>query len=546
VSRVRDIVYPPIIVTAKAGFKVWGLSFQITGDERVPTAGGAVLAVNHISYLDFIFAGFATQRSKRLVRFMAKRELFDHKVTGPIMRSLHHIEVDRADGAKSFNVGVDNLKSGEIVGIFPEATISRAFELKDFKTGAVRLAAAADVPVIPLIVWGGQRIFTKDHPRDLSRGKTIALTVGEPMDVGGLNAVSATKDLRAQMAALLDQTIKAYPETEEGRVVDATVVRRDRADTRTGRPARRRGEATTCRETTGRPAEEVLTGLPAVARHSAVTRHTVVELVETPTSLISAGSISGQTGCGSRPVRSADRPTFTGRSLPAYLLRRTWTPRTHQPRPGQPLLESAGLPTQRLRDVLAKDDAGGQRDRDRQRRDQAEQTSVEPSSNQIETAVDGESGQQRRDRCDHDDQRGDAKPAGHGVGHRPDRDRCDGRGPGETEAPGHDEAVDELAQHANDGDGGQRSGRRVRRERERPRSQRRTQENDREVVQRRDKRPQADLDADLVSCSKAPAHARRDTARQQQRFEATSPGRHVEARQCILDSADEGRCRPAA
>ena len=215
-SRVRDITYPPIIATAKAGFKIWGLKFQITGSEHVPRSGGAVLAVNHVSYLDFIFGGLATQPAKRLVRFMAKKELFDHKLTGPVMRSLHHIEVDRADGAHSYEVGVEYLKAGEIVGIFPEATISRSFELKDFKSGAVRMAAAADVPVIPLIVWGTQRMYTKDHPRDFSRGKTIALTVGEPIDVTGKNAVVETRYLQTTMSGLLDRTIRAYPEHEDG------------------------------------------------------------------------------------------------------------------------------------------------------------------------------------------------------------------------------------------------------------------------------------------------------------------------------------------
>ncbi len=212
----RDITYPPIIVTAKAAFKVWGLSFQISGSEHVPRTGGAVLALNHISYLDFIFGGFATQPAKRLVRFMAKRELFDHKVTGPLMRSLHHIEVDRADGMQSFQTGIDYLKAGEVVGIFPEATISRSFELKEFKTGAVRLAASAEVPLIPLVLWGTQRMFTKDHPKDFSRGKTIALTVGEPMKVTGTNAVAETRELRDRMKVLLDQTITTYPQTEEG------------------------------------------------------------------------------------------------------------------------------------------------------------------------------------------------------------------------------------------------------------------------------------------------------------------------------------------
>ena len=64
----------------------------------MPKTGGALLVFNHISYVDFIYGGLAANPSGRYVRFMAKRELFDHKLSGPMMRSLHHIEVDRAEG----------------------------------------------------------------------------------------------------------------------------------------------------------------------------------------------------------------------------------------------------------------------------------------------------------------------------------------------------------------------------------------------------------------------------------------------------------------
>ena len=83
------------------------------------------------------------------------------------MRGMHHIPVDRGAGASSFRAAVQALKAGEIVGVFPEATISRAFELKDFKSGAVRMAQAADVPLIPMAIWGSQRVWTKGHPKRL-------------------------------------------------------------------------------------------------------------------------------------------------------------------------------------------------------------------------------------------------------------------------------------------------------------------------------------------------------------------------------------------
>jgi 1-acyl-sn-glycerol-3-phosphate acyltransferase len=211
----RDITYPPIIVTAKVAFKALGLRFQMHGTEHVPRTGPALLAVNHVSYLDFIFGGFAAQPSHRLVRFMAKREIFDHRVGGPVMRSMHHISVDRGEGIASYQEGLRYLADGEVVGIFPEATISRSFEVKELKTGATRMAAEAGVPLVPVILWGTQRMMTKDHRRDFSRGKTIAIGVGEPLHPDGANPVDDTAELREAMRGLLDETIRAYPEQEQ-------------------------------------------------------------------------------------------------------------------------------------------------------------------------------------------------------------------------------------------------------------------------------------------------------------------------------------------
>jgi len=245
---VRDLTYPPIIVAAKTAFKLLDLTFKITGDEHVPSSGGAVLAVNHISYVDFIFGGFATQRSKRLVRFMSKRELFDHTYTGPLMRSLHHIRVDREDGTGSYHTGLEYLADGEVVGVFPEATISRSFELKGFKTGTVRLAAEAGVPIIPLILWGTQRMCTKDHPRDFSRGKTLSLTIGEPLIVTTEdNAVAQTARLRSQMTEMLSRTIQEYPDHEDGawwvpRAYGGTAPTLEEADRLDAQEKRRRAE----------------------------------------------------------------------------------------------------------------------------------------------------------------------------------------------------------------------------------------------------------------------------------------------------------------
>jgi 1-acyl-sn-glycerol-3-phosphate acyltransferase len=211
----RDLTYPAVIATAKTGFRLLGQRIRITGGHHVPRTGGVLLAVNHISYVDFVYGGLGANPSGRKVRFMAKRELFDHRWTGPVMRSMHHIEVDRADGETSMRTAIDYLAAGEAVGIFPEATISRALELKEFKTGAVRIAATAGVPVVPVILWGTQRMMTKDHPRDFSRGTTITISVGTPLHPNGEDPAAETAELHRVMTSMLDEAIRAYPPAEQ-------------------------------------------------------------------------------------------------------------------------------------------------------------------------------------------------------------------------------------------------------------------------------------------------------------------------------------------
>jgi 1-acyl-sn-glycerol-3-phosphate acyltransferase len=210
--------YTPVIALARLVFRGLGLRFTLSGTEHVPRSGGAIMAINHVGYLDFTFAGLAAQPSRRLVRFMAKKEVFDHPVSGPLMRGMRHIPVDRTGTpADSFAAAVAALRAGEIVGVFPEATISESFELKDFKTGAVRMAQAAQVPLLPCVVWGSQRVLTKDRPVGLRRGTPISIAVGEPLHPGPTDdPTAATQELKQRMQALLDQVQASYPASPRG------------------------------------------------------------------------------------------------------------------------------------------------------------------------------------------------------------------------------------------------------------------------------------------------------------------------------------------
>jgi 1-acyl-sn-glycerol-3-phosphate acyltransferase len=213
-----EIVYPPVIAAARTLFRMLDVRFHLEGTEHVPRTGGAVLVSNHISYLDFIFAGFATLPSKRLVRFMAKQDVFDHRISGPLMRGMHHIPVDRGAGAGSYATALRMLKAGEVVGVFAEATISRSFTVKEIKSGAIRMAQATNVPIIPVALWGSQRLWTKGRPRKLTqRHVPLTILVGEPIHPKrGENVNDHTADLYSRMSGLLDRAQRTYPEVPQG------------------------------------------------------------------------------------------------------------------------------------------------------------------------------------------------------------------------------------------------------------------------------------------------------------------------------------------
>ncbi len=211
--QMAELVYPPVIGAAHTLFKALDLRIDMKGTENIPHKGGAVLVSNHIGYLDFIFTGLTARPSRRLVRFMAKESVFRHRVSGPLMRAMKHIPVDRQQGEAAYAHALDALRSGQIIGVFPEATISQSFTLKSFKSGAVRLAQEAGVPLIPMALWGTQRIWTKGRPRNFGRSHIpVTMRVGEPMPAPTDEYAGAiTRRLRERVQELLEAAQRSYP-----------------------------------------------------------------------------------------------------------------------------------------------------------------------------------------------------------------------------------------------------------------------------------------------------------------------------------------------
>jgi 1-acyl-sn-glycerol-3-phosphate acyltransferase len=205
--RLAEMVVPAAV--AMNGTK---LTFQGLGN--IPARGGALLALNHTSYLDWLPASVAAHERGRRLRFMIKSEMADVKAVNYVIKHARLIPVDRRMGHDAFAVAVQRLREGELIGLHPEATISRSYELRQFKSGTARMALDAQVPIIPFIVWGAHRIWPKDHPKKVFRNKIpITVAAGRPLlprgDTEQLNAA-----LRQAMNSLLYQVQEEYPHPE--------------------------------------------------------------------------------------------------------------------------------------------------------------------------------------------------------------------------------------------------------------------------------------------------------------------------------------------
>lgn len=187
--------------------------FQVEGVGHLPERGGAVIAANHTSFWDF-FAVLQVPylRLGRPSRILAKESLFRVPLFGRlIMRPAGCIPVDRGNGGDALTHAVTNLHAGELVLVLPEETISRSFELLPFKSGPVRMAQKAGVPVVPAVSWGSHRFFTTGRRPRWSWRLPVTVRFGEPLNVGPDDDVEVvTKELRARMQGMLDEVVKTY------------------------------------------------------------------------------------------------------------------------------------------------------------------------------------------------------------------------------------------------------------------------------------------------------------------------------------------------
>jgi putative phosphoserine phosphatase/1-acylglycerol-3-phosphate O-acyltransferase len=188
--------------------------FEIEGMDNLPRSGPVLLASNHRSYFDVAALGIVAARLDRPVRFMAKQEVFDAPLVGRLARMLGGIQVDRGSGSSDpMRRASAALRAGEVVIVLPQGTIPRGEHFFDpvlvGHTGAARLAAETGAPVIPVGLWGTERVWPRSSRvpnfTNLQHPPHVTVTVGPPVRLGLEDAVADTAVLMGAIADLLPE-----------------------------------------------------------------------------------------------------------------------------------------------------------------------------------------------------------------------------------------------------------------------------------------------------------------------------------------------------
>jgi 1-acyl-sn-glycerol-3-phosphate acyltransferase len=200
----------------RTGWRVLGLDVRPRGHEHIPGEGPVILASNHVGYLDFCFVALAPPRGRRQVRFLARHDIFEKRFVGWALRTMGQIPVDvHGDPAPALRAAEGRLRVGEVVGMHPEGTISPSFVPRAGRTGTVRLAQATGARIVPVAVWGSQRLLTKGRPAKLRRNIPVVVRYGEAYAPDEGDPVAGTRDLMDRITDLLAIAQAEYPQRPE-------------------------------------------------------------------------------------------------------------------------------------------------------------------------------------------------------------------------------------------------------------------------------------------------------------------------------------------
>jgi 1-acyl-sn-glycerol-3-phosphate acyltransferase len=203
VSRRREPVYAATTALGRLVLRGLDVTTRWEGAEHVPATGPVVLAATHVSFPDFVFIGRALLDRRPRVRFMCRHDVWHSRAAAWAMDAMGHVPVDRQAPAAAYLRGRRLLGEGEAVCLFPEGGISTAYTTRALMPGAVALARESGAPLVPVWMWGGQRMWaqkpTQDAPMprpDLTRGRLVDVRFGEPLRVPpDADLTATTRDL---------------------------------------------------------------------------------------------------------------------------------------------------------------------------------------------------------------------------------------------------------------------------------------------------------------------------------------------------------------
>lgn len=199
-------VYRATNLLGRAALGLLGVDTRWTGIEHLPERGPVLLAATHGGFPDFVVVEQAALARRRYVRFLCRHDIWHVPVVRQAMDRMQHVPVDRDAPAAAYLSARRLLENGEAVGVFPEAGVSRSFTVRSMMRGVASLARETGVPVVPVAVWGSQRIWTAGARPDLTRGRRVDVSFGAPATVGPGDDLTAWTH---RLGALLTDQLEA-------------------------------------------------------------------------------------------------------------------------------------------------------------------------------------------------------------------------------------------------------------------------------------------------------------------------------------------------
>jgi 1-acyl-sn-glycerol-3-phosphate acyltransferase len=211
---VTDRVYRATNLLGRGVLRALRVDTRWTGIEHVPDTGPVILAATHVSYPDFVLLEQAAVERGRYVRFMCRHDVWHVPLVRTAMDRMQHVPVDREAPAAAYLKARRLLGEGEAVGSFPEAGVSWSYTVRSLMRGVASLARETGAPVVPIAIWGSQRLWSVGLPDARGRkprpslrpGRRVDLSFGEPVTfAAGDDLVGFTRRLGALLTGQLEE-----------------------------------------------------------------------------------------------------------------------------------------------------------------------------------------------------------------------------------------------------------------------------------------------------------------------------------------------------